>query len=88
MSSVLSLYALWLPVVKCIMSRVWFSPMQEGTKDYLLRGIRIELAEKVKVAATLHHMTMKDYLLQLLEAHVKELESKGLTLSLEKKRKK
>lgn len=62
--------------------------MSDDTKDYLLRGIRVELAEKLKVASTLHHMTMKDYLLQLLEEHVQELESKGLTLSLEKKKKK
>jgi hypothetical protein len=62
--------------------------MEEGTKDYLLRGIRVELAEKLKVVSTLHHMTMKDYLLRLLEEHVKELESKGLVLSLEKKKKK
>lgn len=48
----------------------------------------MELAEKLKVAATLHRMTTKDYLIQLLEEHVEALEAKGLSLSLERKRKK
>lgn len=62
--------------------------MQDDTRDYLIRGMPLDLAEKLKVAATLHRMTTKEYLLQLLETHVQELEAKGLTLSLEKKKKK
>lgn len=62
--------------------------MQDDTRDYLIRGMPLELAEKLKVAATLHRMTTKEYLLHLLETHVQELEAKGLILSLEKKKKK
>lgn len=77
-----------LYVVKCINSRVWSFLMSEDTKDYLIRGMPLELAEKLKVASTLHRMTTKDYLIQLLEGHVEALEAKGLVLSLEKKKKK
>lgn len=51
--------------------------MDKDTKDYLIRGMPVELAEKLKTAAALHRMSMKDYLIQLFEEHLKELEGKG-----------
>ena len=56
------------------------------TRDFLLRGFPVEVADKLKVAATLHGQPMRDYLLTLIEAHLKELEKKGITLSLPKGR--
>ncbi|HKC93301.1 MAG TPA: hypothetical protein VKB81_04685 [Nitrospira sp.] len=43
-----------------------------------------ETAQKLKVAASLHRMSTKAYIQEVLEAHVKELERKGITLSLPK----
>jgi len=60
--------------------------MEKGTKDFLIRGLPLELADKLKTAASLHRLTMKEYLIQLLEEHVQGLEKKGLSLSLEKKK--
>jgi plasmid stability protein len=51
-------------------------------RDFLLRGLPGDLADKLKVAATLHRTTMRLYIQEILEAHVKELERKGMTLSL------
>ncbi|GJL57821.1 MAG: hypothetical protein NPIRA03_06780 [Nitrospirales bacterium] len=62
--------------------------MEKDTKDLLIRGVPLELAEKMKTAASLHRMTAKDYLILLFEEHIRELEAKGLSLSLEKKKKK
>ncbi|MCA9469941.1 MAG: hypothetical protein KC643_31465 [Nitrospira sp.] len=61
--------------------------MDKDTKDYLIRGMPVELAEKLKTAAALHRMSMKDYLIQLFEEHLKELEGKGVGLSLDKRKK-
>ncbi len=68
----------------------WYIPsvMEKDTKDYLIRGLPVELAEKLKTAAALHRMSMKDYLIQLFEEHLKGLEAKGVSLSLEKRKKK
>lgn len=68
----------------------WYSfpHMDKDTKDLLIRGVPLELAEKLKTAAALHRKTAKDYLIQLFEAHIQDLEAKGLSLSLEKKKKK
>lgn len=74
MSSVASCYA---PVA-----------MNKETKDFLIRGLPLDLAEKLKTAAALHRMSMKDYLIQLFEEHLKGLEAKGLSLSLEKRKRK
>ena len=41
-------------------------------------------AQKLKVAASLHRKPMKDYIQNILEAHLKELEAKGITLALPK----
>ncbi len=60
--------------------------MEKDTKDFLIRGLPLELADKLKTAASLHRLTMKEYLIQLFEEHVHELEKKGLSLSLEKKK--
>ncbi|MDR4485301.1 MAG: hypothetical protein R3B95_19220 [Nitrospirales bacterium] len=61
--------------------------MEKDTKDLLIRGVPLELAEKMKTAASLHRMTAKDYLIQIFETHIQELEARGLSLSLEKKKK-
>ena len=61
--------------------------MDKDTKDYLIRGLPVELAEKLKTAAALHRMSMKDYLIHLFEDHLNGLEAKGVSLSLEKRKK-
>ena len=58
-------------------------PSQE-TRDFLIRGLPTEVADKLKVAASLHKMPMKAYLQSLLEAHLAELEKKGVKLTLGK----
>lgn len=52
------------------------------TRDYLLRGLPTTLADKLKVASSLHRSTMKDYMLEILRKHVEELERKGVVLTL------
>lgn len=52
------------------------------TRDILLRDLPIHLADKIKVAATLHRTSMKDYILEILRKHVDELESRGVVLTL------
>lgn len=52
------------------------------TRDILLRDLPIQLADKVKVAATLHRSSMKDYILEILQKHVEELERRGVVLTL------
>ena len=54
------------------------------TRDFLLRSLPQEVADKLKVAASLHRKPMKNYIREVLEAHVQELERKGVTLSLPK----
>jgi hypothetical protein len=44
----------------------------------------MELADKFKVAASLHRSSMREYMLEVLETHIKELERKGITLTLPK----
>ena len=76
--------------VKCL-SLVEFSPMPKPkssheTRDFLIRGLPAEVADKLKVAASLHKMPMKEYLRTLLETHLAELEKKGVKLSLGKRK--
>jgi len=54
------------------------------TRDYLLRGLPLDVADKLKVAASLHRTSMREYMLEVLEAHLKELECRGVTLTLPK----
>lgn len=54
------------------------------TRDFLLRDLPQDVADKLKVAATLHRTPMKDYIRQILEAHLEQLERKGVTLTLPK----
>ena len=54
------------------------------TRDFLLRGLPVEVANKLKVAASLHRKPMREYMLEFLEAHLKELERRGITLTLPK----
>lgn len=54
------------------------------TRDFLLRALPQDLADKLKVAASLHHAPMRAYIQSVLERHVQELEKKGITLSLPK----
>lgn len=56
----------------------------QTTRDFLLRDLRLDVAERLKVAASLHRTPMKDYIQTVLEVHLKELERKGITLSLPK----
>ena len=41
-------------------------------------------ADKLKVAASLHRQSMREYMVDVLQAHLKELERKGVTLTLPK----
>lgn len=52
------------------------------TRDILLRDLPVQLADKIKVAATLHRASMKEYILEILHKHVDELESRGVVLTL------
>ena len=54
------------------------------TRDFLLRGLPVEVADKLKVAASLHRQSMREYMVDVLQAHLKELERKGVTLTLPK----
>lgn len=54
------------------------------TRDFLIRGMPIELADKVKIAAAMHRLSMQAYIQTILDEHVKELEKRGVTLSLPK----
>jgi len=58
----------------------------EKRRDFLLRGFPREVADKVKVAASLHGVSMRAYIQEILEKHIKELEKKGIKLSLTKGR--
>ncbi len=58
---------------------------------YLLRDIPQDTMDKIRAAAAIHKKPAKIYIRDLFEAHIKELEGKGLTLSapgLEVKRRK
>lgn len=72
------------------MSRHPFDTLQpmpkpsQDTRDFLLRGLPIDVADKLKVAASLHRKPMREYLLEVLDLHLKELERKGITLTLPK----
>ncbi len=55
---------------------------RKETRDFLLRGLPRDVAEKLKVAASLHGTSMRSYVQEILEAHLKELERKGIKLSL------
>jgi hypothetical protein len=55
-----------------------------ATRDFLLRDLPLDVAEKLKVAASLYRTPMKGYIQTVLESHLKELERKGITLSLPK----
>ena len=59
---------------------------RSDTRDFLIRGLSTEVADKLKVAASLHRQPMKDYLIEVLAAHVMELERRGINLSLPKRR--
>ncbi len=61
------------------------SPDQE-TRDFLIRGLPAELADKLKVAASLHKMPMKDFISSVLEKHLNDLEARGVSLTLAKQR--
>jgi plasmid stability protein len=50
----------------------------------LLRDLPLDLAAKLKVAASLHGTSMKGYLLEILQTHIDELEKKGVVLKLPK----
>jgi hypothetical protein len=56
----------------------------KNTRDFLLRGLPIELADKLKVAASLHRKAMREFMIEVLTAHIKELERKGIALTLPK----
>ena len=62
--------------------------MSHKTRDFLIRGLPVELANKVKIAAGLHGQSMQGYVQVLLAEHVKALEKKGVTLDLPKRNQK
>ncbi len=55
------------------------------TKDFLLRGISKEVVDKLKVAASLHGVSMREYIETVLKNNIKDIEKKGIKLSLPKK---
>jgi plasmid stability protein len=57
-------------------------PQDRRSRDFLLRGLPQEVAEKLKVAASLHRVSMKDYIRGVLETHLHELEQQGFKLTL------
>jgi len=59
--------------------------MSHQTRDILIRGLPVELANKVKVAAGLHGQSMQGYVQALFASHVKTLEKQGVTLDLPKR---
>jgi hypothetical protein len=72
------------------MSRSQFATLRrmpkpsKDTRDYLLRGLSVDLADKLKVAASLHRTSMREYMIEVLAVHLKELERKGISLALPK----
>lgn len=56
----------------------------KDTRDFLLRGLPVEVADKLKVASSLHRKPMREYMIEVLAAHLKDLERKGVTLTLPK----
>ena len=56
----------------------------KDTRDFLLRGLSVEMADKLKVAASLHWKSMREYMLEVLGLHLKELERRGVALTLPK----
>ncbi len=49
---------------------------------YLLRDIPREVMDKMRAAAAIHKKPAKAYIRKVFEAHIRELEAKGLTLSV------
>ena len=64
-----------------IMPKIASSPK---TRDFLIRALPVEVADKLKVAASLHKVPMKEYIRSVLEGHLSELENKGIKLALGK----
>ncbi len=55
---------------------------QKSDKQHNLnfRNTPIELIQQLKVAAAIHHSTLKDYCLGLLQHHVEDLKREGVLL--------
>lgn len=53
---------------------------EEGGEDTVLfvRGMPRDLQARMKAAAALHHQSLGQYVKNLFEAHVQELERKGI----------
>ncbi len=51
---------------------------------YLLRDIPRAVMDKIRAAAAIHKKSAKTYIRELFVAHIKELERKGLILSVPK----
>ena len=49
----------------------------KATKDLLIRGIPQEIAGKLKVAASLHRMPMKEYVREIFRSHLDGLEKEA-----------
>jgi predicted HicB family RNase H-like nuclease len=52
-------------------------PTPEPSKVLYIRGVPTALAQKLKAAAALQGQSLQNYLVQMLRAHVTELERKG-----------
>lgn len=62
----------WYPPAPCLPNH----PNQKRAIA-LLRDLPASLADKIKVASTLHRSSMKDYIQEILLKHIEDLERKG-----------
>lgn len=56
----------------------------KDTRDFLLRGQPIEVSDKIRGGRLTPSEAMPEYMIEVLAAHIKELERKGITLTLPK----
>lgn len=80
--------SLYITIPFAVKSPLCYTPAMakpsNETRDFLLRGLPMDVADKLKVAASLHRQSMREYMVDVLQAHLKELERKGVTLTLPK----
>lgn len=56
-------------------------PKDDEVAVLFVRGVPRDLLAKLKAAAALHQQTLGQYITELSQAHVKELEKKGIVLT-------
>lgn len=57
-------------------------PHQEGA--FLIRNLPREVMEKMRAAAAIHKLPLKTYIRDLFASHIRDLERKGVILTLSK----